>query len=117
MRRLAAVLVTATFVAPAAPAAGETGSHETAFLHGRIDAAALRDRLCAAPERRSTGALCDDEPARATLMFERQRRAHWTMKGPDALWGAVARGDMTPAFARTMHDHCFGLERKRVATH
>ena len=107
----------AASVAPIAAVADELSSHETAFLHGRIDAAALRERLCAAPDRRSMAALCDDQPGRAVLLFERQRRAHWTMKGPDALWAAMARGDITPAFAQTMHKHCFGLERRRVASH
>ena len=81
-----------------------------AFLRGRIDSAALLAALCATKDRRSTGAMCDDDSARVRLAFERERRAYWMALGPGALWAARRRGEITPEFGRRMHAECFASE-------
>ena len=98
------------FAAPAT--AADRGDAQSAFLHGRIEAAALLTQLCANVDRRSVAAMCDDDPVRVTLALDRRRRAHWTALGPDALWRAVDRGAMPAAFARRMDRECFGAERR-----
>ena len=100
-----------------AASAAELTPDERAFMYGHITAVQLRASLCEGPGRRSLGAMCDDEPELDLRVFERTRRAHWTMKGPDALWLAVSRGELAPELARKLHRDCFGMERRAILSH
>lgn len=108
-------LVVLAALAQALPVVGAVRAEPTAteieFLHGRIDGRGLLDAMCTDVDRRSTGAICEDDPIHVVRGLERARCAHWMMLGPEAVWAALRRDAVSFEFAKAMHDSCLNADR------